>query len=179
MVWLWSDGLYEGTQDVGQIRKLVTSDGTNRNPVKTSRKGRSSCTELKINGSRKTRVKKTCSSGHLKNLCSFVSLPESSSRPRSEPMGFFQGIKLVMGHGPYAKLVMVFLFTSLGFMVSIETHTRRFNNGLGYCASVLRLFFWWMNSTNSQLAGLCSQPQFTQCLRCWRAACLYVCVFRQ
>lgn len=32
-------------------------------------------------------------------------------------MGFFQGIKLVMGHGPYAKLVMVFLFTSLGFMV--------------------------------------------------------------
>uniref|UniRef100_A0A671UHI5 MFSD2 lysolipid transporter A, lysophospholipid b n=1 Tax=Sparus aurata TaxID=8175 RepID=A0A671UHI5_SPAAU len=56
-------------------------------------------------------------SGHLKNLCSFVSLPESSSRPRSEPMGFFQGIKLVMGHGPYAKLVMVFLFTSLGFML--------------------------------------------------------------
>ncbi|KAM8767832.1 sodium-dependent lysophosphatidylcholine symporter 1-B [Acanthopagrus schlegelii] len=42
---------------------------------------------------------------------------ESSSRPRSEPMGFFQGIKLVMGHGPYAKLVMVFLFTSLGFML--------------------------------------------------------------
>uniref|UniRef100_A0A8D0A9K8 MFSD2 lysolipid transporter A, lysophospholipid b n=1 Tax=Sander lucioperca TaxID=283035 RepID=A0A8D0A9K8_SANLU len=35
----------------------------------------------------------------------------------SEPMGFFQGIKLVMGHGPYAKLVMVFLFTSLGFML--------------------------------------------------------------
>lgn len=37
--------------------------------------------------------------------------------PRSEPMSFFQGIKLVMGHGPYAKLVMVFLFTSLAFMV--------------------------------------------------------------
>uniref|UniRef100_A0A671UIK8 MFSD2 lysolipid transporter A, lysophospholipid b n=1 Tax=Sparus aurata TaxID=8175 RepID=A0A671UIK8_SPAAU len=36
---------------------------------------------------------------------------------QSEPMGFFQGIKLVMGHGPYAKLVMVFLFTSLGFML--------------------------------------------------------------
>ncbi|XP_042362569.1 sodium-dependent lysophosphatidylcholine symporter 1-B [Plectropomus leopardus] len=42
---------------------------------------------------------------------------KESSRPRSEPMGFFQGIKLVMGHGPYAKLVMVFLFTSLGFML--------------------------------------------------------------
>uniref|UniRef100_A0A8C2WML9 MFSD2 lysolipid transporter A, lysophospholipid b n=1 Tax=Cyclopterus lumpus TaxID=8103 RepID=A0A8C2WML9_CYCLU len=41
----------------------------------------------------------------------------NSCRPRSEPMGFFQGIKLVMGHGPYAKLVMVFLFTSLGFML--------------------------------------------------------------
>uniref|UniRef100_A0A8C6VVS0 MFSD2 lysolipid transporter A, lysophospholipid b n=1 Tax=Nothobranchius furzeri TaxID=105023 RepID=A0A8C6VVS0_NOTFU len=30
---------------------------------------------------------------------------------------FFQGIRLVMGHGPYAKLVVVFLFTSLGFML--------------------------------------------------------------
>uniref|UniRef100_A0AAX7SV23 Major facilitator superfamily (MFS) profile domain-containing protein n=1 Tax=Astatotilapia calliptera TaxID=8154 RepID=A0AAX7SV23_ASTCA len=35
----------------------------------------------------------------------------------SEPMSFFQGIKLVMGYGPYAKLVMAFLFTSLGFML--------------------------------------------------------------
>uniref|UniRef100_A0A3Q0SQH8 MFSD2 lysolipid transporter A, lysophospholipid b n=1 Tax=Amphilophus citrinellus TaxID=61819 RepID=A0A3Q0SQH8_AMPCI len=35
----------------------------------------------------------------------------------SEPMSFFQGIKLVMGYGPYAKLVMGFLFTSLGFML--------------------------------------------------------------
>ncbi|XP_060948432.1 sodium-dependent lysophosphatidylcholine symporter 1-B [Limanda limanda] len=42
---------------------------------------------------------------------------KDSCRPRSEPVGFFQGIKLVMGHGPYAKLVMVFLFTSLGFML--------------------------------------------------------------
>ncbi|XP_031710003.1 sodium-dependent lysophosphatidylcholine symporter 1-B isoform X1 [Anarrhichthys ocellatus] len=42
---------------------------------------------------------------------------KESCRPRSGPMGFFQGIKLVMGHGPYAKLVMVFLFTSLGFML--------------------------------------------------------------
>lgn len=42
---------------------------------------------------------------------------KESSRPKSEPMSFFQGIKLVMGHGPYAKLVMVFLFTSLGFML--------------------------------------------------------------
>ncbi|XP_019946454.1 sodium-dependent lysophosphatidylcholine symporter 1-B [Paralichthys olivaceus] len=42
---------------------------------------------------------------------------KDSCRPRSEPMSFFQGIRLVMGHGPYAKLVMVFLFTSLGFML--------------------------------------------------------------
>lgn len=54
-------------------------------------------------------------------LCSFL-LPDSC-RLRSEPMSFFQGIKLVMGHGPYAKLVMVFLFTSLGFMVRIESVT--------------------------------------------------------
>uniref|UniRef100_A0A672Z1W3 Major facilitator superfamily domain containing 2A n=1 Tax=Sphaeramia orbicularis TaxID=375764 RepID=A0A672Z1W3_9TELE len=38
-------------------------------------------------------------------------------REQKEPMSFFQGIRLVMGHGPYAKLVMVFLFTSLGFML--------------------------------------------------------------
>ncbi|CAL1584461.1 unnamed protein product [Knipowitschia caucasica] len=42
---------------------------------------------------------------------------KESCRPKSEPMSFFQGIRLVMGHGPYAKLVMVFLFTSLGFML--------------------------------------------------------------
>ncbi|XP_071758401.1 sodium-dependent lysophosphatidylcholine symporter 1-B [Centroberyx gerrardi] len=42
---------------------------------------------------------------------------KDSCRPRSEPMSFFQGIRLVMGHGPYAKLVMGFLFTSLAFML--------------------------------------------------------------
>ncbi|KAM9838237.1 sodium-dependent lysophosphatidylcholine symporter 1-B [Aulostomus maculatus] len=42
---------------------------------------------------------------------------KESCRPRNEPMSFFQGIRLVMGHGPYAKLVMVFLFTSLAFML--------------------------------------------------------------
>ncbi|XP_041823044.1 sodium-dependent lysophosphatidylcholine symporter 1-B [Melanotaenia boesemani] len=42
---------------------------------------------------------------------------KESCRIRAEPMSFFQGIRLVMGHGPYAKLVMVFLFTSLGFML--------------------------------------------------------------
>ncbi|XP_047460820.1 sodium-dependent lysophosphatidylcholine symporter 1-B [Mugil cephalus] len=55
-------------------------------------------------------------------LCAIVLLcgvreQKDSCRLRSEPMSFFQGIKLVMGHGPYAKLVMVFLFTSLGFML--------------------------------------------------------------
>ncbi|XP_061597015.1 sodium-dependent lysophosphatidylcholine symporter 1-B [Cololabis saira] len=41
---------------------------------------------------------------------------KESSRIKSS-MSFFQGIRLVMGHGPYAKLVMVFLFTSLAFML--------------------------------------------------------------
>lgn len=94
-------------------------------------------------------------------------------------MGFFQGIKLVMGHGPYAKLVMVFLFTSLGFMVSIETHTRRFNNGLGYCASVLRLFFGERIQPyhNSQVCA----PSHSLLSACDVGArrVLYVCVFRQ
>ncbi|KAI1895027.1 hypothetical protein AGOR_G00102040 [Albula goreensis] len=35
----------------------------------------------------------------------------------AEPMSFFQGLRLVMGHGPYVKLVMGFLFTSLAFML--------------------------------------------------------------
>ncbi|KAJ3608971.1 hypothetical protein NHX12_023499 [Muraenolepis orangiensis] len=42
---------------------------------------------------------------------------KESCRPRSEPMSFFQGMRLVMGYGPYAKLVMGFLFTSLAFML--------------------------------------------------------------
>ncbi|XP_077447012.1 sodium-dependent lysophosphatidylcholine symporter 1-B [Stigmatopora argus] len=42
---------------------------------------------------------------------------KESGRPKSKPLSFFQGIKLVMGYGPYAKLVMVFLFTSLAFML--------------------------------------------------------------
>ncbi|XP_037549195.1 sodium-dependent lysophosphatidylcholine symporter 1-B [Nematolebias whitei] len=42
---------------------------------------------------------------------------KESCQIRTEPMPFFQGIRLVVGHGPYAKLVMVFLFTSLGFML--------------------------------------------------------------
>uniref|UniRef100_A0AAY4D981 Sodium-dependent lysophosphatidylcholine symporter 1 n=1 Tax=Denticeps clupeoides TaxID=299321 RepID=A0AAY4D981_9TELE len=36
---------------------------------------------------------------------------------KTEPMSFFQGIRLVMSHGPYAKLVIGFLFTSLAFML--------------------------------------------------------------
>uniref|UniRef100_A0A9R1SK52 MFSD2 lysolipid transporter A, lysophospholipid b n=2 Tax=Cyprinus carpio TaxID=7962 RepID=A0A9R1SK52_CYPCA len=41
---------------------------------------------------------------------------KETCRVRTEPMPFFQGIRMVMGHGPYAKLVMGFLFTSLAFM---------------------------------------------------------------
>uniref|UniRef100_A0A4W5N982 MFSD2 lysolipid transporter A, lysophospholipid b n=1 Tax=Hucho hucho TaxID=62062 RepID=A0A4W5N982_9TELE len=37
--------------------------------------------------------------------------------PVNERMSFFQGIGLVMGHGPYVRLVMGFLFTSLAFML--------------------------------------------------------------
>ncbi|TSK31415.1 Sodium-dependent lysophosphatidylcholine symporter 1-B [Bagarius yarrelli] len=36
---------------------------------------------------------------------------------QTERMSFFRGIRLVMGHAPYAKLVMGFLFTSLAFML--------------------------------------------------------------
>lgn len=33
-------------------------------------------------------------------------------------MPFFQGLRLVMSHGPYVRLIAGFLFTSLAFMVS-------------------------------------------------------------
>ncbi|XP_071755883.1 sodium-dependent lysophosphatidylcholine symporter 1-B-like isoform X1 [Centroberyx gerrardi] len=42
---------------------------------------------------------------------------EESGRIKSEPITFWQGMRLVMGHGPYVKLVMGFLFTSLAFML--------------------------------------------------------------
>ncbi|NXF11999.1 NLS1 protein, partial [Smithornis capensis] len=42
---------------------------------------------------------------------------ESSELQSDEPVSFFQGLKLVMNHGPYIKLIAGFLFTSLAFML--------------------------------------------------------------
>ncbi|XP_066494584.1 sodium-dependent lysophosphatidylcholine symporter 1 isoform X3 [Tiliqua scincoides] len=42
---------------------------------------------------------------------------ESSELQSDEPVSFFQGLKLVMNHGPYIKLIAAFLFTSLAFML--------------------------------------------------------------
>eukprot|EP00069_Balaena_mysticetus_P017141 bmy_02087T0 len=36
---------------------------------------------------------------------------------QAKPMAFFRGIRLVMSHGPYIKLIAGFLFTSLAFML--------------------------------------------------------------
>ncbi|XP_022352435.1 sodium-dependent lysophosphatidylcholine symporter 1 isoform X3 [Enhydra lutris kenyoni] len=36
---------------------------------------------------------------------------------QTEPISFFRGLRLVMGHGPYVKLIAGFLFTSLAFML--------------------------------------------------------------
>lgn len=46
-------------------------------------------------------------------LCS----PDTSQLQSDEPISFFQGLKLVMKHGAYIKLITGFLFTSLAFMV--------------------------------------------------------------
>uniref|UniRef100_A0A674EP07 MFSD2 lysolipid transporter A, lysophospholipid a n=1 Tax=Salmo trutta TaxID=8032 RepID=A0A674EP07_SALTR len=50
---------------------------------------------------------------------SHISLDETptSSPQQSSPMSFFEGMRMVMGYGPYVKLVMGFLFTSLAFML--------------------------------------------------------------
>ncbi|NWT32782.1 NLS1 protein, partial [Cardinalis cardinalis] len=42
---------------------------------------------------------------------------ESCELQSDEPVSFFQGLKLVMNHGPYIKLIAGFLFTSLAFML--------------------------------------------------------------
>lgn len=111
-----------------RAHRLVTSDDTNRNPVKDEPERL-----LLLRNKLKTIVENVFK--WMPFFCIFVHslvlvlFPESC-RPRSEPMSFFQGIKLVMGHGPYAKLVMVFLFTSLAFMVRIETHTHNVTVGL-------------------------------------------------
>ncbi|XP_016060701.1 PREDICTED: sodium-dependent lysophosphatidylcholine symporter 1 [Miniopterus natalensis] len=36
---------------------------------------------------------------------------------QAEPMSFFRGLRLVLSHGPYVKLIAGFLFTSLAFML--------------------------------------------------------------
>ncbi|XP_032102950.1 sodium-dependent lysophosphatidylcholine symporter 1 isoform X2 [Sapajus apella] len=36
---------------------------------------------------------------------------------QAEPIAYFQGLRLVMSHGPYIKLITGFLFTSLAFML--------------------------------------------------------------
>uniref|UniRef100_A0A672V4J7 MFSD2 lysolipid transporter A, lysophospholipid n=1 Tax=Strigops habroptila TaxID=2489341 RepID=A0A672V4J7_STRHB len=42
---------------------------------------------------------------------------ESSELRSDEPVSFFRGLKLVMNHGAYIKLIAGFLFTSLAFML--------------------------------------------------------------
>lgn len=49
--------------------------------------------------------------------CSLWS-PEAYETQQAEPITFFRGLRLVMSHGPYIKLIAGFLFTSLAFMVS-------------------------------------------------------------
>ncbi|XP_057562487.1 sodium-dependent lysophosphatidylcholine symporter 1 isoform X5 [Hippopotamus amphibius kiboko] len=43
---------------------------------------------------------------------------EPSETQQAKPMPFFRGLRLVMSHGPYIKLIAGFLFTSLAFMFS-------------------------------------------------------------
>lgn len=48
-----------------------------------------------------------------------------TGRKKSQPLTFCQGLWLVMSHGPYIKLVIGFLFTSLAFMVILCFIIRR------------------------------------------------------
>ncbi|XP_053310606.1 sodium-dependent lysophosphatidylcholine symporter 1 isoform X2 [Spea bombifrons] len=42
---------------------------------------------------------------------------DSNELLSDEPVSFFCGLKLVMSHGPYVKLITAFLFTSMAFMM--------------------------------------------------------------
>lgn len=53
-----------------------------------------------------------------KKIISLLFLVASIALQSEESVSFFQGLKLVMNHGPYIKLIAGFLFTSLAFMVS-------------------------------------------------------------
>lgn len=60
--------------------------------------------------------------GFLYILCAFVLFfglreKKDSGRTDFKPTSLFEGIKLVLGFGPYAKLLMVFLFTSSAFLL--------------------------------------------------------------
>lgn len=61
-------------------------------------------------------------SGSGRGLCSCLICPLCPPEPyetqQTKPMSFFPGLRLVMSHGPYIKLIAGFLFTSLAFMVS-------------------------------------------------------------
>uniref|UniRef100_A0A8C7M8W4 MFSD2 lysolipid transporter A, lysophospholipid a n=1 Tax=Oncorhynchus kisutch TaxID=8019 RepID=A0A8C7M8W4_ONCKI len=50
-------------------------------------------------------------------LCAAVLFLGVREQEGTEPMSFFEGMRMVMGYGPYVKLVMGFLFTSLAFML--------------------------------------------------------------
>lgn len=60
--------------------------------------------------------------GFIYVLCAFVlffglSEQNDSGSTDLKPIPLFEGIKLVLGYGPYAKLLMVFLFTSSAFLL--------------------------------------------------------------
>ncbi|KFQ36428.1 Major facilitator superfamily domain-containing protein 2A, partial [Merops nubicus] len=74
---------------------------------------------------------------------------ESSELQSDKPVSFFQGLKLVMNHGAYIKLIAGFLFTSLAFMVSTAGGTAAAQPGGGWgpllspqLSATLTIPFW-------------------------------------
>uniref|UniRef100_A0A8K9X3Y7 MFSD2 lysolipid transporter A, lysophospholipid b n=1 Tax=Oncorhynchus mykiss TaxID=8022 RepID=A0A8K9X3Y7_ONCMY len=81
-------------------------------------------------------------------LCAVVLFFGVKEKKGKKLMSFWQGIGLVMGHGPYVRLVMGFLFTSLAFMVTTQgTHLFRHSLLLHpgthtFLAAMLTIPFW-------------------------------------
>ncbi|KGL85295.1 Major facilitator superfamily domain-containing protein 2A, partial [Tinamus guttatus] len=82
---------------------------------------------------------------------------EASELQSDEPVSFFRGLKLVMNHGAYIKLITGFLFTSLAFMVrprlGLEALERVEIGGLGLSATLtIPLWQWFLTRFGKKTA---------------------------
>ncbi|KAL0961816.1 hypothetical protein UPYG_G00332080 [Umbra pygmaea] len=105
-----------------QLPSDVNTEGLNSSLLSPQEVNSTMATEITLDQTKTAYMIASGAISAIYVLCAIVlffgvSERKDSLRPHLEPMSFWQGIRMVMGHGPYAKLVIGFLFTSLGFML--------------------------------------------------------------